>query len=258
MSAQEVKQTRRREAAFDDRIHKDAAAPTQPSGNSKLRAMEQRAVELGYRSPPPQDEPAPTRQPKPMAMDHSGPAMGGGAPAEEVAGLRTEEVSGEMGKCRSCQRSFFLEKLDKHERVCQGIKVKKYVKSELGACAAATASSVPEKGKSANQKRPNQPCAKAVPKWKRESDALKQAMRSARAYTVEQKTGKKPKGAAFEAAPAPPDPDLVECPHCGRRFREEAAERHIAHCKNSKTRPKRLMKGSGIAAGGHKGAPKRR
>ena len=31
--------------------------------------------------------------------------------------------------------------------------------------------------------------------------------------------------------PAPPQDDLVPCNYCGRKFREEAAERHIPLCE---------------------------
>ncbi|KAI9350253.1 hypothetical protein BDR26DRAFT_852080 [Obelidium mucronatum] len=35
-----------------------------------------------------------------------------------------------------------------------------------------------------------------------------------------------------------PDPDYIQCDHCGRRFNETAAERHIPICANTKHRPK--------------------
>ena len=38
--------------------------------------------------------------------------------------------------------------------------------------------------------------------------------------------------------PSAPDPSLVPCPHCGRRFNETAGERHMQHCKNIKAKVK--------------------
>lgn len=32
--------------------------------------------------------------------------------------------------------------------------------------------------------------------------------------------------------PSAPDPSLVPCPHCGRRFNQTAGERHMKHCQN--------------------------
>lgn len=41
------------------------------------------------------------------------------------------------------------------------------------------------------------------------------------------------KGGRLSDLPPPPpsyNPDYVQCPHCGRRFNESAAERHIPKC----------------------------
>ncbi|KAJ3193817.1 hypothetical protein HK101_004032 [Irineochytrium annulatum] len=46
-------------------------------------------------------------------------------------------------------------------------------------------------------------------------------------------------GGSNEPAPTyEPDPDLVQCQHCSRRFNESAAERHIPICANTKHKPK--------------------
>lgn len=36
----------------------------------------------------------------------------------------------------------------------------------------------------------------------------------------------------FKSVPSEPDPSFVQCPHCSRRFNEQAAERHIPKCKS--------------------------
>ena len=73
-------------------------------------------------------------------------------------------------------------------------------------------------------------------KWKARSEQFRAAMRAAR-----------DPGAA--PAPAGPDPSLVPCPHCGRRFNEKAAERHIPKCQTIKAQPKMLRRGQGRAGG---------
>jgi hypothetical protein len=46
-----------------------------------------------------------------------------------------------------------------------------------------------------------------------------------------------------------PDPSFIPCPHCGRRFNEQAAERHIPKCKSIIAKPKALSKGGGTRLG---------
>lgn len=52
-----------------------------------------------------------------------------------------------------------------------------------------------------------------------------------------------------DAIPSAPDPSLVQCPHCARRFNASAAERHIPKCTSIKAQPKMLKAGSGAGLG---------
>lgn len=65
---------------------------------------------------------------------------------------------------------------------------------------------------------------KGESKWKRESEYFREAIRAAKM--------------GISSGPAPVDPSLVPCPHCGRKFNEEAANRHIPICKNVFSKPK--------------------
>ena len=64
--------------------------------------------------------------------------------------------------------------------------------------------------------------------------------RQARVVTDAQKSGK---SLADLPPPKPsaPDPSLIPCPHCGRRFSELAGERHMQHCKNIKAKVRSLF-----------------
>lgn len=81
-------------------------------------------------------------------------------------------------------------------------------------------------------------------KWKDQSKAFRDAMKAARQFSQ----------AVASGAPLPPpvisapDPSLVPCPHCSRRFNEKAAERHIPQCQNIKAKPSSLKRGSGGSA----------
>lgn len=50
--------------------------------------------------------------------------------------------------------------------------------------------------------------------------------------------------------PSAPDPSLVLCPHCGRRYNAKAATRHIPLCANIINKPKFLKAGTGGAGKG--------
>lgn len=82
-------------------------------------------------------------------------------------------------------------------------------------------------------------------KWKEQSKAFREAMRAARQVTKALEAG--------EPLPPPvysgPDLSLIPCPHCGRRFNEKAAERHIPQCNNIRAKPSSLKKGTGGAGG---------
>jgi uncharacterized Zn-finger protein len=75
--------------------------------------------------------------------------------------------------------------------------------------------------------------AKAKAKAKREQDRaqLRAAIEAGRAISQAQRDGVDPRTIALPAAPSAPD-TRVECPHCGRKFAEETAERHIPKCKD--------------------------
>lgn len=82
------------------------------------------------------------------------------------------------------------------------------------------------------------------PLWKQQSKAFREAMKAARAVKIAQETG----APLPPVMPSAPDPSLVPCPHCGRRFNQKAAERHIPQCQNIKAKPSTLKRGSGINA----------
>jgi uncharacterized Zn-finger protein len=83
-----------------------------------------------------------------------------------------------------------------------------------------------------------------LPAWKAQSIAFREAMKAARNYSKAVESG----------APLPPvqasapDPSLIPCPHCGRRFSQKAGERHIPQCNNIRAKPSALKRGSGINA----------
>jgi len=88
------------------------------------------------------------------------------------------------------------------------------------------------------------------PAWKAQSNSLRQAMAAQREIAKALKEGKDIR--SIPVIPSPPDPSFVQCPHCGRRFNQNAAERHIPACANTVNKPKFLRGGTG---GSGRGAP---
>ena len=84
-------------------------------------------------------------------------------------------------------------------------------------------------------------------KWKQESAQFREAMRAARMATQAEKTGDMSLMPAH--VPSAPDPSLIPCPHCGRRFNETAAARHIPKCQDIKAKPSSLKRGTGRGQG---------
>ena len=82
-------------------------------------------------------------------------------------------------------------------------------------------------------------------KWKAQSNQLREAMANMRAISAAEKAGKP----LPPAMPSGPDMSLIGCPHCGRRFNQKAAERHIPKCQSIKAKPKTLTRGSGRGLG---------
>ena len=101
------------------------------------------------------------------------------------------------------------------------------------------------------------PAGKAVPKWKLQSAQFRAAMMAARGDAPEAATfgGGGGLGGMAGMAAIGQDAGLVPCPHCGRTFNEQAAERHIARCSQL-GHGKRNTRG-GLKAGAGRGAHNR-
>lgn len=130
-----------------------------------------------------------------------------------------------------------------------------------GTGAAAAAASGPRgnsAGRSSNPRRQQQQQPRGVPhdkrpaasaaqakksKWQLQSEQLRAAMRSTRRQAA---------GAGSWGGPVPQVEEVedsrVQCPHCGRRFAELVAERHILKCSDIIAKPSRLKAAGGRAA----------
>ncbi|KAL1512749.1 hypothetical protein ABEB36_002288 [Hypothenemus hampei] len=152
-------------------------------------------------------------------------------------------VRDDLAECKNCGRRFATDRLGVHEEICQktarkrrkaydatkhrvqGTELESYVKGGKK-----VTSSKKGKLKDAANKDDNKISAKAskAGNWRKTHEefiATIRAAKQAQAYVA--------KGGKLSDLPPPPpstNPDYVQCPHCGRRFNEAAAERHIPKC----------------------------
>ncbi|KAH9492888.1 hypothetical protein Btru_032552 [Bulinus truncatus] len=144
----------------------------------------------------------------------------------------SSEAKGSVGyleKCSLCGRSFAPDRLGKHEQACRKAnKPRKEFDSSKKRVEGT------ELAKYADKARRPEP-QKKKSNWRAQHQNFIDSLRYAKKVTQIEKEG----GDLRSLAPPPRtiDPNLIPCPHCGRKFNETAAERHIPRCKDLKTRP---------------------
>ncbi|CAH1996088.1 unnamed protein product [Acanthoscelides obtectus] len=141
----------------------------------------------------------------------------------------------DLTECSYCGRRFAADRVQKHEEVCaktgkkkrkaydatkhrvQGTELESYVLKGGGKKSAAGAKATPKATSKTSQKN-----------WRRTHEEFIAAIRAAKDAQAHLAKG----GKLADLPPPPPssNPDYVQCPHCGRRFNEAAAERHIPKC----------------------------
>ncbi|KAJ3354349.1 hypothetical protein HDU83_005504 [Entophlyctis luteolus] len=170
--------------------------------------------------------------------------------------------AGDRMPCPICQRKFAgEERLEKHVAACtklkqprkvfdatkhrvKGTELEQYVMKKHLSDLLGGKKQVWEKPESTKRAKPRvriggqdgahaAAAATAAPRkkqnWRAKHDSLIRMLRTNKVA---------PSADAHANAPPEHDPDYVQCSHCGRRFNESAAERHIPICANTKHRPK--------------------
>jgi len=270
-----------RKPAWNDRVDDDAGgfgdpapAPAKPEvgagGGGGYRAKPPTRARL---PPPPRGGAAVDLDNTPIpntgkagATTKRGGLFGRGAPAPTATEAPIDPTTGaaiperatvRLAPCRQCGRSFGEEALQRHSRVCKGKNAPRRPIFDAKAQALPPEAQQVKRsegpplrrGPGAGRAPPRIPgrapaasgadCKSA--KWRQQSQGLRQAMAASRKVNAKIARGE-PLGPS-EAGP--PDPSLVQCRHCGRRFNERAHERHEPQCQNIRAQPKFLARGSG-------------
>ncbi|XP_035205940.1 zinc finger C2HC domain-containing protein 1C-like [Stegodyphus dumicola] len=163
-------------------------------------------------------KPAPSSKPNTRTSQVGGSASGG-----EVG--RKPPGPGQK-QCQVCGRNFNEDRIEKHVSICKKASQKKVKVFD--------ATKMRVKGTEAEQfVKKGLPKAEPKPKksdWRKQHNEFIEAIRQAK--MVQQHLAK---GGKVSDLPPPPPSDTshyVPCPHCGRKFSEGVAERHIPKCKN--------------------------
>ncbi|EDV91584.1 GH13179 [Drosophila grimshawi] len=145
-----------------------------------------------------------------------------------------------MQTCRFCGRHFNTDRLTKHEEVCQRTmntkrrifdaskqrvkgtdaeKITKQQKPGVSRTQSTYSSAAQQQGLRTSVKKSN---------WRKKHEEFIEAIRAAKKVQAHLARG----GKLSDLPPPPPseNPDYIQCPHCGRRFNQQAAERHIPRC----------------------------
>ncbi|KAI9013114.1 hypothetical protein BC832DRAFT_280219 [Gaertneriomyces semiglobifer] len=125
--------------------------------------------------------------------------------------------------CPHCNRKFAEDRLEKHAAACAKVQKPRKVFDTSKARVKGT-----ELEQYARKPKDDTKASDVIPQkksnWRHKHEKFLQIVRSAREPASKQSTH----------AISEPDPDLVPCDHCGRRFNPDTAARHIPFCRDSK------------------------
>ena len=140
-------------------------------------------------------------------------------PPEEAA---KEYESKQTAPCDICGRCFVVDRLEKHMKACKTSGKKRKVFGASAERLKLQEKATEEEAKKAKDRAEK----KAV--WKAQHEAFQNALKSAAAI----KNGEPPPADMHEV-----EDTRVPCPHCGRKFNADVADRHIPSCAKAIKRP---------------------
>lgn len=163
-------------------------------------------------------------------------AGGGGGPAAFPSGGSSTAAAG-LYPCSICNRSFASDRIEQHEDACQKAnKKRKAFDSTKQRLQGTEAASYYRKGKTTKAPSDAIRGGAQKPNWRQKHEDFIKAIRYAKQATQYEKSG----GRLADLPPPPPshNPDYIQCPHCGRNYAPNVAERHIPKCVNIQAKPK--------------------
>jgi len=148
----------------------------------------------------------------------------------------------DLTSCKNCGRNFADDRIEKHQEICINTSKKKrkafdMTKKRVQGTEAETFVLKPKRGGRAAAASKQQEASKKKGDWRKKREEFIAALRAAKVAQRHLAAG----GKISDLPPPPPsdNSDYIQCPHCGRRFNEAVAERHIPKCKDIKSNKRR-------------------
>ncbi|KAL8583866.1 hypothetical protein ACOMHN_040335 [Nucella lapillus] len=185
-----------------------------------------------HQSPPQRRPPSPEEEDGDEEEEDTIPGPGSEIYAQAVEG---EQQGGKVKlvPCKLCGRKFADDRVQKHQAACKKVQKKRKVMDSSQMRTEGTEMAKYVSKNAHKQESPKKKKKKAD--WRRQHEEFIANIRYAKQMQQMEQQGVSPS----DLPPPPPshNPDLVACPHCGRTFHEQTAERHIPRCQQLKTHP---------------------
>ncbi|KAK5647520.1 hypothetical protein RI129_002412 [Pyrocoelia pectoralis] len=186
--------------------------------------------------------PSPSRQinrSSPVAMSSKSPAKNqvdsaraqtsSRPPSKQNPRAASNVARDDLQACQYCNRRFAEDRLATHEDICAktGKKKRKVYDATKHRVVGTELEAYTRKPNKSLQQKP-QPAPVKKTNWRKKHEEFIGAIRAAKMAQAHVAKG----GKLSDLPPPPPseNPDYVQCPHCGRKFNQSAAERHIPKC----------------------------
>ncbi|XP_043672230.1 uncharacterized protein LOC122631073 isoform X3 [Vespula pensylvanica] len=132
--------------------------------------------------------------------------------------------------CKVCGRRFAQDRVNLHEQICAKTmqKKRKQFDTTMYRVKGTELESFVKKSSKKSDLKPKKPEVKS--NWRRKHEEFINAIRSAKQVQAHLAAG----GRLSDLPPPPVSDtsDYIQCPHCGRKFNQAAAERHIPKCEH--------------------------
>ncbi len=142
-----------------------------------------------------------------------------------------------LKECSICGRNFAADRLDTHKKICKSTskKRKQFDSVKMRVEGTEAEKYVEKKKKSKQSEKPAKPN-----NWRKKHEEFIETVRYAKAVSQVERDGGNIRDIPKPAAAS--NSDYIQCPKCGRKFNEQAGNRHIPICKEKMQVPNAIAK----------------